>query len=74
MVLDNPQLPPSKKEEPTGRRRTFPLSTADWGRGMLQPRSSEHHELDVLPGENRACRDECVAADDEVLREGLDVA
>jgi hypothetical protein len=56
------------------RDRTFPLSTADWGRGMLQPRSSEHHELDVLPGENRACRDECVAADDEVLREGLDVA
>src|SRR6478735_8152176 len=36
--------------------------------------SSEHHELDVLPGKNCACGGERVAANDEVLCEGVDVA
>ena len=41
---------------------------------VLHADSSEHHELDVLARENRACRDEGVAANDEVLCEGVDVA
>ena len=40
---------------------------------VLHPPYSEHHQLDVLPGEDRACRHERVAADDEVLGEGVDV-
>ena len=36
--------------------------------------SSEHHEVDVVAGEDRAGRGHRVAPDDEVLRDGVDVA
>ena len=59
-----------------------PPGTAPHSRGLCDhPRTvvcfipcSEHHDLDVLAGENGACGDEGVAADDEVLGEGVDVA
>ena len=49
-----------------------PLATGE--RSVTTRRRSEHHELDVLAGEDRARGDEGVAADDEVLAEGVDVA